>query len=249
MKGLLSKFAFWKRAKTQKWKGELNLKAIKRKNWFLAYSPEARSFIAKNKKVLRSIYEFVHNEDNIKRLKNSAIGIDVGGGIHIGYDATGLLYRGEPSVTSTLKVSVAGKVFFVKINKTNMEKAADVLHSTQVMEKYLRKRHYKVGEFNVRVIKPMLLYEPTGGKTYVATEFYKEGDVILIYDMEYHNFADYRGIKGGLKYGRDLRFSELRKTIQAIRMDDENKAGDVFTHNAFYQPKTNTILLFDLRRH
>ncbi len=247
MKGFLAGFAFGGRAKARKVQKKTDLKQMRGKGWLFAYSPEARSFIAKNRKVLRSVYEFIRNEENIKRLRNSALRLDIGNGIHIGYGATGLRYKGHKT-TSTLKVSVAGKEFFVKIGYNNRENVTTLHQGMQFMENYLRKRHYKIEEFNVRTIKPLLMYEPPEGKTYIVTEFYREGDVISVYDMERYNFTDYNGPKSILKSREDPRFQRLNNAIRSIREDTGNKIGDLDIHNAFYEPKTNTILLFDLRR-
>ncbi|MCX6801094.1 MAG: hypothetical protein NTZ73_02805 [Candidatus Diapherotrites archaeon] len=219
---------------------------------FLAYSPEMKKFVSKNRGILLTAKELIEkNFDELLfgRQKTRK-------GITVKRAATGRDRGG--SLALTLKVSARGKELFVKI--TDFENGLDTLRGFQTAEKYLKTIKHRAGKFSVRVIKPHLIYSretmlkdslkyttdrPNGDKSkakprvYIVTDFYREGEVIQLSNLK--------------KLKRKVRSAEemerLFSATARIRIDLMKEGIQDFPgQNIYYHPKSKTILLFDLSR-
>jgi len=207
------------------------------KESILVYSPEFKKFVGENKPVLSQAYKLILG--NFERLQRREEIVDKKTGIRIVREATGS-YTGSV-VILTLKVTVGNKEFFVKAFAT----VPEVMRSLAGYRKanaFLKQENYRFGGYNVRVIKPHLIIsksrpffegrdrehrEPVRG--FLVTDFYRQGEVVQVIDLANRK--------------RDSISSVIRKLsgeMKAVRV-----AG-VFPENAFFEPKTNTILLFDI---
>lgn len=199
---------------------KFSLKIAKTKRRFLAYSPEFKDFIKQHKKILMPALKLIR--ENLGKM---------GGGQII--KEQGIQIQRFTEKTLVVKVNVVEKEFFVKKLKPTVdipELAKNILKGTRIVENYLRKRKYKLGSFNAYVIKPHLLYErfPAEGRYgYLVTDFYNEGEIKNAWGLS--------GAKG----------TEIYKVLSKLE-EDLPTLLDLKTHNAFYEQRTNTILLFDI---
>ncbi len=126
----------------------------------------------------------------------------------------------------TLKVSVAKKEFFVKIAKTiSIERN---IKGIEIVNKYLKKKEGKINGFKVKAIMPHLVYSKNiEQKSFFVTDFFNHNEVVMV---------------------RDLKNPENFKITRVLEKIGKENAliYDIGPHNAFYNPKTKTILLFDI---
>ena len=123
-----------------------------------------------------------------------------------------------------MKVIIEGKEFFVKLAKPHLIKAN--INGLLLADELLRKKGYKHGKFNVRVIMPHKA-ATFKGVSYIATDFFRPDEVVMVSEMK--------------------NAGAITKCIK--KLDEELskiKVYDTLPVNAFYHQKTNTILLFDL---
>lgn len=197
-----------------------HIKIVSKKFRTLAYSRRFKLFIKKNKGPLVKAFRLI--EEKFGGLARGAV-IESSEGIRIEKAATGS-YKGVHNLL-TAKVTFAGKQFFVKNCRSFA--ANENLSWAIKADEYLKKQDYKIGGFNVRVLMPHLVYLGRE-KAYVVSDFFSESEVAQV--------CDYRG-----KKHRELKsvLNHLRKTVAKQELD-------LIDLNAFYQPATRTILLFDL---
>ncbi len=124
----------------------------------------------------------------------------------------------------TMRVIAEGKELFVKIASPYWIKAN--ISGLLLADEFLRKQGYRFGNFNVRAIMP---YKAATfkGVSYLATDFFRGGEVVPVSEAK--------------------NAKEIEKCIKDIDRELSRKGVvDAIPENAFYHPKTNTILLFDL---
>ncbi len=186
----------------------------------LAISSEFDQFLQKNKNLIRPIYKLIRG--NRARLAAGKPIIDKKRGIDIRRAATGG-YKGR---CLTLKVNVGEIDFFVKESSFSLVDYARIM---AIVDNCLKIKNYKIGRFNIHIIKPHLLYERRA-HSYLVTDFYNKNEV---------------------KQVSDMREKDRCEILAAIDVPNRElwKYGveGVIDFNAFYQQKTNTILLFDIR--
>ncbi len=204
---------------------------------FAAYSPEFAGFFRGNRRALMKAVNIIRN--NIPALENGERIVDRKARISIQKAATGL-YKGRSWLN--LKVKAGGKELFVKWHMGDLESMAKTLHS---VENYLAEKNHKIMGFNMKIIRPHLLY--TGSKKRVlVTDFYNRGEVrsnvvrlgkhfIL---LPFPNARKIEAAVSGL-------VSEMKSRGINIYVEEE-KWKIPFSVNAFYQPRTRTILLYDI---
>lgn len=124
----------------------------------------------------------------------------------------------------TMKVTVEGTGFFVKLAKPHLIEAN--INGLVLADKFLMKKGYKQGKFNVRAIMPLKAVT-FKGVSYMMTEFLGPDEVVQVSEM-----------RNAGEITKCIR--ELDKELSKIRVYD------ALPVNAFYHKKTNTILLFDL---
>lgn len=189
---------------------------------FLAYSPEFKKFVREHREILVPTLGFFR--ENLAKLEAMPQGqeiVDEKTGVRIKKELTGS-YKGMRK-DSTFKVVVGEKEFFVKIRQGIS--ATEIMGRTQKLDSFLREKGYKINGFNVKVIKPHLMYKEPNGTSLLVTEFYNEKRVKMVYDLK----------------GR------LRKKIDTVLENiTGHSEGDFVPVNSFYEIKTNTIWLFDI---
>jgi hypothetical protein len=188
---------------------------------FLAYSPEFKEFVREHKGILVPTKNFfLKNFSMLEALPEGQEVVDEKTGIKVRKELTGS-YKGLRK-DSTFKVVAGGKEFFLKIRfwLTSFSMAGRI----QKLDSFLRKRNYKINGFNVRIIKPHLMYEGPDGTSWLVTDFYNEGKVKMV---------------------EDFNLRTLRPKIDKV-LGDIPIGSDINPGNSFYEIKTNTIWLFDI---
>lgn len=108
----------------------------------------------------------------------------------------------------------------------------------EVLNSFLKKRDYKIGKFNVRIIKPLLIYQRKGSrKAYLVTQFYKEGQVKQVRDIRFVN---------SIETEEHIQVRDILSSISKQANAEHPGLTEIAPHNAFFQKTTNTSLLFDL---
>lgn len=190
-----------------------------------AVAPEFERFANQNSKVFSRTIELINN--NFEKFLMGKKIKDTKAGISIKHDYTGV-YNGDIKEI-TLRVTAAGRDFFVKTVKRRH--AERMVYASQIADEFLKRGNYKFEGYNVKVIKPLLVYQTPIGegkvRTYVVTDFYDKSEVE---QLEYYGGSD-------APHGAMWRLGvEL----------DKRGVREAHSENAFYNPKTKTILLFDL---
>ena len=190
----------------------------------LAYHPGVRK-VNGGKAAFVPTYRLLR--DNLERLRSGETVVDAKHGISMVRAATGS-YKGAMN-TITVKAVMGGKEFFIKMGiKTEGIRLIGAAH---LADKYLKRIGHKVAGFKVEVIKPHIVYDnPRNDRTYYATDFYNQGEVIQAIDAE-----------GPLKERLDIAIKRLKEG-----MEEPLGLRGIASKNAFYHPKTGTIMLFDL---
>ncbi|MDP6671343.1 MAG: hypothetical protein QGI60_06055 [archaeon] len=186
----------------------------------------ADSFFREHKRVIIPTYRLIR--ENFWALVGGEVREDTKRGIKIQKAATGS-YKGKRHALA-LNVKVHGKEFFVKV----FSKGAGwkILKGIDLVDKFLSKQDYKVGEFNVEVIKPRLVYEgPEHENGFLVTDFYSEGQVTQVADL-----------KGALGKRASKTLDWLSTAVGSATFG----VTGIHPNNSFYDHKSKTILLYDL---
>ncbi|MCX6801456.1 MAG: hypothetical protein NTZ73_04680 [Candidatus Diapherotrites archaeon] len=211
---------------------------------YLAYSPEFKRFVGRNRRVLIPTYKLI--EDNLKLLNSGKPVVDRKSGITIQKARTGGRGTGWKTWHGTirLKVTFRGKEFFVK--RTNAEDAEMWLHAIGPVEKYLAVHHNRISGFNIRLLKPHLIYEKElsdrevrvrknifvdDNPLWMVTDFLKKGEFVY--------FGDY-----SRKYKKQIEV--IDKLNDLLHKKTRGRVGDIRGENCAYHPKSNTIFLLDI---
>lgn len=222
--GFLSKM-IGKKTKVSKSIGEPTaLKSKVGKERKLAYSPEFKRFSRKQKFVFEAKKLIEQNFVNLgKGRKINA------GNMEIRKAHTGK-YGGNVNKI-TLKVSVAGKEFFVKVTKKG--KFNPTVKGNSLVDKYLKTQGGRINGFNVKVIKPHLVYENVEKDLcFFVTEFFNKDEVALVSEM----FENTQKMKDALE--------KIERGVR--KMPRVSDISEFALYNTFFMPKTNTLLLFDI---
>jgi len=200
---------------------ELKLKEIRKGKRFLGYTPTFKDFVKKNKSLLLTTFKLI--KENERKLINGEPIEE--GKIRIQKAATGSQKGGHRRLT--LKVDVAEKEFFVKI--TSGGEGEGIIKDFRRMQHHLKTKNHEINKFKVYLIKPHFIYDGYGDKTYIVTDFYNAKKVIQVADIKNYKIKD--------------------KILKAINELDKqtSKSFDLTPLNAFYQPKTKTILIYDIK--
>jgi len=211
---------------------ETELKERIGKASILVYSPEFKRFVGENKPVLSQAYKLILG--NFERLERGEEIVDKKTGIRIVREATGS-YKGQMAYFN-LKVTVGDKEFFVK-SFTRVFEDMESLGGYRKVNAFLKQKNYRFGGYNVRVIKPHLIisksrpfFEGRTVRGFLVTDFYRQGEVIQVIDLAIREFASISSVI------RELG-DEMFRAVGVY---------NVVPINAFFEPKTNTILLFDI---
>jgi len=223
---------------------ETELKERIGKASILVYSPEFKKFVRNNRSVLTNTYRLVW--ENFERLQRGKEIVDKKTGIRIVREATGS-FKGTRAIF-TLKVTVGNKEFFVKAF-TRVSEAMGILAGYRKANAFLKQKNYRFGGYNVRVIKPHLIisksrpfFEGKPVRAFLVTDFYRQGEVIQVRDLKKREFDSISSVLYKLK-------SEIFREavgVADVLFREAVGVADVFPENAFFEPKTNTILLFDI---
>ena len=220
---------------------ETELKERIGKASILVYSPEFKRFVGENKPVLSQAYKLVR--ENFERLERDEEIVDEKTGIRIVRAATGS-YKGRVTYLTfkiltylTLKVTAGSKEFFVKFLSSGFE-ARCCLAGYKRANAFLKQRNYSFLGYNVRVIKPHLLIAKSrsllrGEAVYgiLVTDFYSPGEVVQVSDFAKTQLERISGV-----------VDDLSREMLKAGVD----VSDVTPKNAFFESRTNTILLFDI---
>ncbi|MBI2530427.1 MAG: hypothetical protein HYW05_04775 [Candidatus Diapherotrites archaeon] len=205
---------------------------------FVAYSPEFAEFARKNGRALMKAVNLIRN--NLTELEEGGKVADRKSGIYI-QKAVTRIYRGR-SWFPPLAVRIGGKAFFVKWFAKDLKHMADNLNA---VERYLKEKNYAIKGFDVRILRPHLLYKGPGGNL-LATDFYNRNEV-----KSYTLRLGERSILLPLPRARKIE-AAITELVSGLKRrgvsiyEDEEKWNVPFSVNAFYQPKTKTILLYDI---
>jgi len=196
----------------------------------LARSPEAAVFLKENKGSFFQAARLIRqNFEELRR--GGAKVIDKEKGLSIKKAGTGSCIGKHNHVT--LKVTIKGKHFFLKIFE--YKDYIGVLRGIRTAEGYLKRRNYRICGETIRPIKPHLLFENRlTKKAYIATDFFDEKDAVLVEDMP----------EGKKKKSITNAINELKKELE-----HKKNIIDIWPLNAFYQPKTDSVLLFGLQHY
>lgn len=212
--------------KTRTTRSVKTLKAKRNRTRMLAQSLIARRIVQRNRGMLLNAYRLIkENFDNLK--KGNSIKSK---GIFVGQAATGK-FKGKKNFL-TLLVKAKGMNFFVKIFELRNE--VDIMQGFSTLENWLQQHHYTVEGIKIKPLRPLLLYEDSNSKVgYLVTPFFREGEVEQVQYME---------------------DKQKKKKITAVigRLNREMEAlhdvWEIATVNAFYHPRTDSVLLFDIYR-
>jgi len=146
-----------------------------------------------------------------------------------------------------LKVDFNGKSVFVKIGNTDPDRC---FLAAKTAQSFLKRNGNKVGEFNVQVIAPNLMYaDESAVRPFKPNELQSEHSFIVSDFFPSRNgylLIDFQKKIGPKKWGEFDR-SPLGKALIQLRSElEEVGVMDAGLHNAFFNPKTKTIYLFDL---
>ncbi|MBN1941464.1 MAG: hypothetical protein JW772_04760 [Candidatus Diapherotrites archaeon] len=189
----------------------------------LAYAPGFKALLSGYKGTFLRSYELIRKEWGT--LQQMKIVSDNATGIHIKKERTGS-YRGQLH-TDTFRVTAHGKDFFVK--RVTKKELAQMLEAYDKASQALKKMKRAVHGFRVHLVKPIVAYETAQpARTFVVTEFYPEGKVKLVWDLRAKEIKVVEAVK------------ELDRKMKQEGILDANE------FNTFYNPKTRTILLFDV---
>lgn len=192
----------------------------------LAYSPEFKEFVHEHKGVLIPAFHII--QKNLQKLESGQIISDKKRGIIIERAATGRFKGG--SNYATLKVSVEGKEFFVKIAAKADNEAT--LKAIPIVEEYLESIGHRTGPYNIQIIKPHVFFKDSNQRhSFLVTDFYTAGEVEQVMSIPKNRRA------------------QLSLAIGRIGDALHKKAGiiDIGSNNAFYSSRTQTILMFDFK--
>ncbi|MBU0636509.1 hypothetical protein KKE06_05785 [Candidatus Micrarchaeota archaeon] len=186
---------------------------------FLAASPTFKAFVREHPDIFSATHKMI--QGNRSALRAGKEIIDNEQNIRIQRAATGS-YPGRNRF-GTLRVRVSGKEFFVKLSKT--ERVAVVFETYRRMDAHLKQRKYRIGQFNVRVLAPKLLYA-NGLEYYLVSDFYSPESVVQVRDTS-----------RAMQKRAERVFRELYRSDLGLC--------DIGSGNSFYHKKSNTLLLFD----
>lgn len=184
----------------------------------IAYSPKhALRAVGKNPLFSRAKDLISTHYSDLKAGKEIT---DVETGLHIKVESTGS-DKGRIK-DFVVKVIHGKKEYFATLVKKEpaVQFAETHLSNISKFEAFLKKKRYKLDGFNVGLIKPNLLHE-TPNEYFFLTDFFNKEEVVQVCDLQ----------------------NEVGEKARALL---GNYFGKKSGRNAFYVPKTNTILLFDL---
>ena len=190
----------------------------------IGYSPEFKEFIKKN----RGTFTYARKlmiQNLGKIIKGETIESN---GIRMRQEQTGEDYHpGRPRRLS-IRATTKGYDFFIRWSVGTSEHLFSLTAHNRA-QKALEQIGHKFKGYNVQLIKPHFLYRAETKKEPIiikVTDFYKENEVVSA------------GIIKSIKFKRVLK--ELEDYMYS------NKVYDASSQNAFYAPRTRTILLFDI---
>jgi len=218
---------FGKPGRKKQWK-TLGLEVKQGARRTLAGSTGLKRQLKTKKGVLLPTYRLI--EQNFKRLLNGEEISDKKIGVAIRNAHTGK-FGGQRKLL-TLKVSVDGKEFFVKV----FERLdyINVLKGIRFVEHFLKRRGYTFEGEKIRVIKPHLFYESVDSKRrYLVTDFFSKGEVEIVECMP--------------KSAKRTHIIHALNQLYKV-MDWKHDIFEIAPHNAFYNPAADTVLLFDLQQ-
>ncbi len=210
----------------------LKVKVFKpEKNMVLAYSPGMKRFVKRNEGLLTSVHQLI--QENFRKIQKGKRVINDRKKIAIQRKLTGSYKGGSYDVKrvdkTSFNVQTEKNMFFVKIVRKRPE-VIKTITGMKLVDKWLKKKKNKVGKFKVEIIKPLLFFEKEN-RSYQVSKFYKPEEVKQIRDIEGKKASE---LIETMKFIE----KELGKTGQQIR--------EINPKNAFYNNRTNTILLYDI---
>lgn len=240
---LALKKANFKASKTKKVSSLNKLVSLPTQRFYLAHNP---SFTKKCGKLFRPVYWLIRK--NYKKFSNLPKGkkfFDPKTGVTIEKNQTGRYAGGNTYLG--LKVDFNGKSVFVKIGNTDSDRC---FLATKKAQSFLNRIGNKIGGFNVQVISPNLIYadekavrpfkpnELQSEHSFIVSDFFPSKNGYLLID-----FQKKIGPKNWGKFDK----SPIGKALTQLNLGLEGVGVvDAGLHNAFFNPKTKTIYLFDL---